>query len=178
MSGFINEKYPVIVVNGKKTVERRRLTILHELAHLLFNEYFSKDVSEYNKETYCNAFASEMLIPTAVVESVFTREFKEMSLSELCLLQQDYGISIDALVMKAHQLDLISENRYRYYYIRKNQSQSFKDYAEKSRFIEKSTERFESLVYKAVIRDLISESKAAALLKVSVEEVHNNINIV
>ena len=178
LSGFINEKYPIIVVNGKKTVERRRLTMLHELAHLLFNEYFSKDVSEYNKETYCNAFASEMLIPSVVVESVFTREFKEMSLSELSLLQQDYGISIDALVMKAHQLDLISENRYRYYYIRKNQSPSFKEYAEKSRFIEKSTERFESFVYKAVIRDLISESKAAALLKVSVEDVHNNINIV
>ncbi len=178
LSGFINDKYPVIVANMNKTAERQRLTMLHELAHLLYNQYFSADLSELEKENLCNAFACEMLIPQSIIETTFSRNRKGVSLSELCPLQQNYGVSIDAIILKAHQLDVMSENRYRGYFIRKNQSESFRKYAEESRFNEKSTDRFEAMVYSAIAQDLITESKAASLLNVSIDDVRNKLNIV
>jgi Zn-dependent peptidase ImmA (M78 family)/DNA-binding XRE family transcriptional regulator len=178
LSGFINDKYPVIVANMNKIAERQRLTMLHELAHLLYNQYFSDDLSEHDKENLCNAFACEMLIPQSLIETTFKRNRKGVSLTELCPLQHNYGVSIDAIILKAHQMDLMSESRYRGYFIRKNQSDSFRRYAEDSRFNEKPTDRFEALVYGAIAQDLITESKAASLLDISLDEVRNKLNIV
>jgi len=177
LSGIINGKYPVIVLNAKKTVERKRLTALHELGHILFNEYFASNLSEHDKEKLCTAFASEMLIGTSIVASVFGANRKEISLNELLPLQQDFGVSIDAIVAKAFQIGLMSESRYRGYFIRKNQSPSFKDFAEKNRYDEKPTQRFESLVYCAMARELITESKASSLLGIPVSEVRNGLNL-
>lgn len=177
LSGIINEKYPVIILNANKTVERKRLTALHELGHILYNEYFAPNVSDHDKEKLCNAFACEMLIGSSIIASVFGSNRKEISLNELIPLQQDFGVSIDAIVMKANQIGLLSDSRYRGYFIRKNQSSSFKNFAESTRYVEKPTQRFESMVYCAMARELISESKAASLLGIPVSEVRNGLNL-
>jgi transcriptional regulator with XRE-family HTH domain len=81
VSGIVNDITPVIVLNSTNThIERRRLTSFHELSHLLFNDYFSTNLTEHQKENLCNAFANEMLLPSAVLLSQF--EGKNRSLMQ------------------------------------------------------------------------------------------------
>lgn len=177
LSGIINGMYPIIVLKDQ-LCERMRFTALHELAHILYNNYMSTELTDHDKENLCNAFACEMLISSARLSAVFAANRDRISLSELYPLQQDYGISIDAMIIKAYQLGLMSYRRYTGYYMRKNQSKSFHDLAEKNRFCEERTQRFESMVYCALAQELITESKAAALLNKSVSDIHSNFNLV
>lgn len=178
LSGVINGQFPIIVIKRNSMIERQRFTSLHELAHVLYNNYMSEELSEHEKENLCNAFACEMLIGSDYIRMVFGNNRNRISLSELYPLQQDFGISIDAMVIKAHQLGLMSDSRYTGYFMHKNKSQNFKILAETSRYEEMTTHRFESMVYSALTQELITESKAASLLNKSVSDIHNNYNLV
>lgn len=178
LSGTIDGKFPVIVLNKNKSVERRRLTALHELAHILFNKIFNPELSEHQKENLCNEFSSEMLLSGDLLVKVLGEKRREISVPELQPLQQNFGISIDAIVVKAHRLEMISESRFRGYFIRKNTNPKYKELVEKSLFLEIPTNRFQTIVYKALAQGLISTSKAAYLLDKPVNEVSENFNIV
>ena len=178
LSGVVNGKDYIVVLNKNQIhVERRRFTALHELAHLLYNKRFSPELTLREKEKLCDAFASEMLLPTSVLQSVFSPGEK-ISTSELRQLQLVYGISIDAIMHKLKELDIISESKYKTYCIRKNQSEALKDYVEKSLYNEACSSKFEMMVYAAAAKELISTSKAASLLHSSVSTVRRNLNVI
>ena len=178
VSGVVNQDTLIMVLNTEvDMIERQRFTALHELAHLLFNKYFDKSLTKNEKEKLCHAFANEMLVPSEVLRKIFG-EKKRISLEELIFVQQQFGISIDAIMHKLKELDIVSEKRYRTFNIRKNQQPGLKEKIEQSRFEEIKTPRFEAMVYGALAAELITESKAASLLKVPIETVHENLTLV
>lgn len=177
VSGRVNNDNLIMVLNTKvDMVERQRFTALHELAHLLFNDCFDSSLSPLEKEKLCHAFANEMLIPGKVLRHFF-QDKKKISVEELVYLQQQYGVSIDAIMHKLLDLDIISEKRYRTYNIKKNMTPGFKDKVEKSRFEELKTPRFEAMVYGALASELITESKAASLLRQPLDFVRQNLTL-
>lgn len=178
LSGTVDGKFPVIVLNKNKSTERRRLTALHELAHILFNDSFDKSLSEHQKENLCNEFSSEMLLSGDLLVRILGEKRREISVLELLPIQQNFGISIDAIIVKAFKLGMISESRYRGYFIRKNANPNYKNLVEQHLFNEIPTNRFQTIVYKALAQGLISTSKAASLLDKSVGDVVEDFNIV
>ncbi len=179
LSGVVNGKYPVIVLNRNiSQSERRRMTALHELAHILFNQCFDPLLTTRQKESLCTVFANEMLLPSSVFLKVIGANRKDISLNELIDLQIIYGISIDAMMMKAKELNVITEQRCRTYFIKKNQNEVFRNMVVDSRFDEPGSNRFLSLVYKAVASEFITVSKAASLLSSTMENVRNQLNLV
>ena len=163
---------PVIVINRNMTSERKRITIFHELGHLLM--HCAEGVDE---EKMCNIFANEVLIPSDKFKSLLGASRHDISLVELQAIQREYGISVDALMAKAAQLNIITNNRYTSYYKKKNVLPAFKEAVEASHYPMEHTNRFERLVYRALASEVISTSKAAALLDISVNEVRNNLNL-
>ena len=163
---------PVIVINRNMTSERKRITIFHELGHLLM--HCAEGVDE---EKMCNIFANEILIPSDKFTSLLGASRHDISLVELQAIQREYGISVDALMAKAAQLNIITNNRYTSYYKKKNALPAFKEAVEASHYPMEHTNRFERLVYRALASEVISTSKAAALLDISVNEVRNNLNL-
>lgn len=163
---------PVIVINKNMSSERKRMTIFHELGHLLM-----KCASGVNEEKMCTVFANEVLIPSKKFTSIIGESRHDISLVELQAIQQEYGISIDALMAKAAQLNVITEQRYITYHKKKNKIESFKEAVERSRYQMEHTNRFERLVYRALASEIITYSKAAALLDISVNDVRENINL-
>ena len=163
---------PVIVINRNMTSERKRITIFHELGHLLM--HCAEGVDE---EKMCNIFANEVLIPSDKFKSLLGASRHDISLVELQAIQREYGISVDALMAKAAQLNIITNNRYTSYYKKKNALPAFKEAVEASHYPMEHTNRFERLVYRALASEVISTSKAAALLDISVNEVRNNLNL-
>lgn len=59
-----------------------------------------------------------------------------------------------------------------------NQDAILKKFVETSRYQETMTNKFETLVYAAVAKELISTSKAASLLGVSVGTVRKHLNVI
>jgi Zn-dependent peptidase ImmA (M78 family)/DNA-binding XRE family transcriptional regulator len=178
VSGTVNDKVSIIVLNSNREhVERRRFTALHELGHLLYNGRFSGDLSLREREKLCDAFAGEMLLPSSNLQGIF-RPGDKISASELRQLQMMYGISIDAVMHKLLELGIVSDSKYKTYCIRKNQNPDLKKFVEASRYKEAITNKFETMVYAAVAKDLISTSKAAALLQNSVGVVRKHLNVI
>lgn len=164
LSGTINGDNPFIVINSnpdKNHIERRRLTVMHELGHLLM--IFDDCVPDKERESFCHTFANELLFPTRA----FTTKLPigmPINLLTLRPLQLEYGLSIDALMKKAQETGLISKSQYTYYNIKKSQV-SFREAVTQSLFLEAPIyDRFASLVLRAYSLKLIDISKAKSLL--------------
>ena len=158
-------------------VERRRFTALHELGHLLYNHRFAPNLTTREKENLCNAFASEMLIPSQNLRAIFSPGEK-ISTYELRQLQLVYGISIDAIMHKLNEIGIISDSKYKTYCIRKNQNEAMKKFVEESCYKEDLSTRFSMMVYAAAAKDLISISKAASLLNIPIITVRKHLNVI
>lgn len=162
--------------NLVSNIERERFTIAHELGHLLLN--IPDTTNKKQVESLCNSFASEFLLPSQKLFELLGENRKNIALQELKNIQSLYGISVDAIMQAARDLNVITENRFKTYHILKNKGVINKAYVDKSIFEEKGTDRFENLIYRALSSDMISISKAAYLLNKSVNEVSENITYV
>jgi Zn-dependent peptidase ImmA (M78 family)/DNA-binding XRE family transcriptional regulator len=168
LATFVNDKFPVIVVNGNFPVERKRFTLLHELGHLLLN-LINCDLKE--EENYCNKFASEFLFPKKLVIKEFGVKRDLISLNELIEVQKKYGISIQAIVYRLVDANIFTENKKTEFYKKINFNPSLKREVNLSRFqTPEESNRFEQLVYRALSQEIISISKASSLL-------NQNINL-
>ena len=104
--------------------------------------------------------------------------FVIISLNELRAIQSNFGLSVEAQLFKAKQLNIISDSRYKYFCITKNQNPAFKKLVERSTYHEEQSTRFESLVYRALASELISYSKASVLLNESIDVVREQLELV
>ena len=160
LSGWAG-KIPVVVVNRRFPADRKRLTALHELAHLILE--FAKDrFTPKEIERLCHCFAGAALMPKEVFLAEFGGKRDAVSWNELFELKRDFGISIAATMARARNLGLITEN----YYIRFNVALNTKGWRnpEPVQFPgQEQSNRFEQLLYRAASSELVSLSKAASL---------------
>lgn len=163
----------VIVLNKNFPSERKRLSLFHEVGHKVMK--FQEGVDE---ERLCNIFANEVLLPTEVFIGKIGRIRKDISLVELKDLQRQFGISVEAMMVKARQAGVISQNRYVSFYKYKNKSKRFKEEVESSVFEKECCQRYERLVFKLLANEVITESKCASLIGCSIQEVRENLNLV
>lgn len=162
LSGWANGKIPVIVVNTQFTIERIRFTALHELGHLLLN--FNENLDQKTIERYCHRFAGAMLIPRETFFKELGDTRKRISISELIAIKETYGISIQAIMARAKNLDILPEPRYISFRLWINESEDRKKEIGLGSFIGKEqSSRFRQLLYRATSEEIISMSKAANL---------------
>ncbi|WP_143961239.1 helix-turn-helix domain-containing protein [Litoribacter populi] len=153
---------PLIVLNKSKLdakLDRKRFTALHELAHLLLDV---NGLPEKQKEKYCHAFAAAMLLPAETMKKELGGKRTKLSIHELSAMKQQYGISMQALVYRANNLGLISENYLKQFYVVFNQLGYRVNEPVEYEGVEHSN-RFSQLLFRALAEEFISMSKAAAL---------------
>ncbi len=176
LSGIVGDSKPIIVLNKNFPVERKRFTAMHELGHLMLN--FDESLPQKDIERFCNLFANEMLISQDVFKRILGISRHDISLNELRAIQSNFGISVEAQMFKAKQLEIISDSRYKYFCITKNQNLAFKEQVEKSTYHDEKSGRFTSLVYRALASELITFSKASELLNESINVVREQLELV
>ena len=157
----------VIVVNKNVNIVRKRFTALHELAHLVLT--FPDSMDDKQKELLCYTFAGAFLFPEEVFKDEFGKKRTSILLNELVLLENYYGISVQAIMRRAHGLQLISDSKFRDYQAWLSKSGNKKKELGSFRGGE-TPMRFRRLVYKALSEDIITYSKAAALFGVPQSE--------
>lgn len=169
LATLIDDQYAVIVVNKNFPIERKRFTLLHELGHLILD---IADCDDKEEEKYCNQFAAEFLFPKSSVLKEFGYKRHSISVRELIETQKKYGISIQAIVYRLVDLNVISKQRQQSFYKRINFEKDLKESLKKERFDSPEfSHRYKQLVYRAYSQELISGSRTANLLGKNINEV-------
>lgn len=172
MATYVNNKFPVIVVNGNFPVERKRFTLLHELGHILLN---LQECSSKQEENFCNKFASEFLFPKKMVIKEFGGKRDRITLTELIANQKKYGMSIPAIVYRLVDAGILSKQRHTHFYKKIRFNPSLGREVNKTRFqTPENSSRFEQLVYRALAQEKISFSKASSLLNKNIEDIRES----
>lgn len=170
LSGWANQHIPIIVLNRNFTVERKRFTALHELGHLLLN-FNNEMVNHSDEEKLCNRFAGVMMLPRETLFNELGQKRSSISINELIYIKESYGISIQAIMARAKDLNIISNDQYVRFRIKVNQDQNLKKEIGYGEY--KGTEhsyRFKQLLYRATAEEIISMSKAASLANVKLAQ--------
>lgn len=101
---------PIIFFNRHLKGDRRRLTIAHELGHLIMHiRRILPESRDLEDEAF--RFATEFLVP----ESEFSKSFnKKLDLATLANLKRYWHVSMRSLIYKAEKRGLITSNQSRY----------------------------------------------------------------
>lgn len=154
---------PVIVVNQTHTLERRRLTMAHELAHRMF-----RSVEDVDPEKAANRFAGALLQPADHVRREVGQHRNGFGVPELLHTKRIYGVSAAAMVVRFRDLGIISQERMAYIFQtvgrgwRTSEPEPIEAPDELGTL--EAPRRYERLCFRALAENLIDLSKAADLL--------------
>jgi Zn-dependent peptidase ImmA (M78 family)/transcriptional regulator with XRE-family HTH domain len=165
---------PVIVVKKSAWSERKRFTLAHELGHMLM-----ECAEGVKAEDAANRFASAFLMPVEALWREIGKHRTSISLGELLALKQLFGASIQAITYRCHDLGIISDSTYRRLFQIFNENGWRKPpYQEPGEInpAEEEPRRMERLCFRALAEGLVSESKAAELLGISVRELSRRMD--
>lgn len=167
---------PVIVVNNRFPLERRRLTLAHELAHRLID---TDSLVDRDEEKAANVFAGAFLMPRDHLLREVGKHRHALGYRELIDLKRLYRVSGAALLMRLRQLGVIDESImvYAFQTIARGWRSDEPEQVEPAgeRGTRERAQRFERLCYRALAEKLISLSKAAELLRQPVPDVEEGL---
>lgn len=101
---------PVIVVNKKHSLERRRLTLVHELAHRLL----CIPGDEKATERAANRFAGSFLMNRAHLDGLIGRPRRSFGSREVLSLKKIYRVSAAAMWYRIMQVGYVTKSQYEY----------------------------------------------------------------
>jgi Zn-dependent peptidase ImmA (M78 family)/DNA-binding XRE family transcriptional regulator len=110
MSILASSKFPIVFSNKRSLGDRQRFTLAYELGHLVMhlqtNPTFTRDISHE-----ANEFAAEFLMPEKDIKS----DFKDgVTLNILADLKRKWKVSMQAILYRANDIDVITDNQKRY----------------------------------------------------------------
>lgn len=98
---------PLIWVNSRKPLDRVRMSIAHELGHLILHE--EEPVDHAKAEKQADAFASAFLMPRADFRSECP---SRLGVPELIELKRRWRCSMVAIIRRAHDVGKIDQQHY------------------------------------------------------------------
>lgn len=156
-SCWVNGQIPVIAYNVNAPGDRQRFNLAHELGHLVLDADPPVDV-----EKAAHRFAGAFLVPAEAVHVELGRKRSDLSLDELLLLKNEYGVSIQAWIRRAFDLEIIDRDTYNTLFRRLSQ-RGWRTEEPGSVSLEKPR-RLRLLIHQALAERLITPSYAATLL--------------
>ncbi len=172
------EAGPVIAIASwlNSNVLRKRMTVVHELAHVVLT--LAEKLAEKDEEKLISRFAGAFLLPADSFREQFGRHRSAITLEELIQLKVFYGVSITAIMMRAWQLGLISAAVHNRFWsewgMKWRQAQC--EPGDDACPLHETPQRFRLLVHRAAAEQVISLSKGATLLGVTLGEFRDELS--
>ncbi|MBN2264865.1 MAG: ImmA/IrrE family metallo-endopeptidase [Candidatus Aminicenantes bacterium] len=166
---------PFVAVSVDFPADRIRFTAAHELGHILCGFPSPEDSGgSRGAESECHAFGAAFLLPRAALERTFTPARRKVTLGELGEIKSTYGISLQAIMYRAHALGFVGDRRLRAFRetIKARGWTVEEPVAYDGR--ERAT-RFRRLLHYAVAAGIMDVSRAAGLAGVAAEELAKEI---
>lgn len=163
LSTFSETRQPIIFLNKRRTSDRIRFNLAHELAHFIL--HWGMKVSEdRDVEIEANQFASEFLMPTRDIEQYLTR----LNLDKLAELKRYWKTSMKSIVKKAYALGTMTKDQY--YYLNKQFNYLGYSRGEPELFQTEKACLFSEILDLYLTELNYSKEELSKLLKVSVHE--------
>lgn len=103
-----NSTIPIIIISKDKPGDRLRYSVAHDLGHLAM---VHPNMFRAEEEREAGRFAAELLLP----EKAMRREIlPPVTLSSIAVLKPRWGVSVQALIRRAYELNIVTERQYRY----------------------------------------------------------------
>jgi Zn-dependent peptidase ImmA (M78 family)/transcriptional regulator with XRE-family HTH domain len=155
---------PVIALNDSDTGERQRLTLAHELGHLVLA---IADGAMAEKAAF--RFGAAFLMPAEFLRAEVGRKRRAVSLAELLQLKRIFGTSVQAVAYRLRDLGITAESAYRQMFDRFKQLGWMQPpYPEPHPMPKVEPQRFRRLCFRALAEGIVSETAAARLMDMSV----------
>lgn len=156
---------PVIVVKSDIPGDRQRFNLAHELGHIIL-----RFKAELDEEAAAHRFAGAFLVPQETARRELGSERTNISIFELRTLKIKYGFSMQAWIVRAKDLNIISAAEtsriFRWFSVNKFRKE---EPCEPIPF--EKPQRMDRLVFRALAEQMITTRRASELLKRSVEEI-------
>ncbi|MGH9223535.1 MAG: helix-turn-helix domain-containing protein [Acidimicrobiales bacterium] len=177
-----------ILVNLEMTPGRRRFTLAHELAHALFhssdNRYLVSTAAKPPRERFADAFAGEFLMPTEGMRRVMEEQGFGPRIddpTEVIHLQRFFNVSYVTALVRLRQAKLLSQAKLDTFKLIRpvllarslGYDIAEEEYSPRPDMwrLERFPQRFRRLLRQAVRRCVISVPSAAALTRLSIDEI-------
>ncbi len=109
LSGIANKDVRFVIVASNVSADRMRMNLAHELGHIVIK---STEDEKFD-EKIAFRFAAALIVPRSVMFERVGRSRQTVSLQELILIKEEYGVGIQALIRRCFDLGIISEWTYR-----------------------------------------------------------------
>ena len=157
LSGWANQT-PVLVLNAAVPPDRLRLNAAHEIGHLVMES--TGDAKQ--DEQFAFRFAASFLVPAEAARHELGTHRRGLTLEELGLLKQRWGLSMQAWIRRARDLEIISNDMYGRLNIQFRQAGWHRD--EPFRYeVSESPALFQRLVLRALSEKMITLGEADLL---------------
>jgi Zn-dependent peptidase ImmA (M78 family)/transcriptional regulator with XRE-family HTH domain len=158
----------VIVIKRSTWSERKRFNLAHELGHMVMSV-----TGRIDGEKAAHRFAGAFLMPADVLRAEVGASRSSLSLGELVVLKERFGVSVQALTFRCKDLSIINQAAFSKLFAtfteRGWRSFPYEEPATMKPELEEP-KRFERLCYRALAEGVIGESRAAELLGISARE--------
>ena len=106
-----------VVCHRGRSGDRQRLSLVHELAHLALDvdEEGSKEGFDEEKAAY--RMGAAFLAPAGPLLRAVGQRRRSLRIEELLMLKRRYGMSVQALLYRLKDLEVISQNQFRGWFI-------------------------------------------------------------
>ena len=163
--------YPVIVAQKNVPGDRIRFDIAHELGHFLIRT--PETGTKRERERPAMKFAGAFLVPATVVRQELGSTRSQITIEELAILKAKYGLSMGGWLFRAKILGIITEFQ-AVHYFRMFQKLGFRLKEPGDQYPPEESTRLERLVMRAHSESLISESRAAEILGVTINQLRKD----
>lgn len=107
----------MILGSDKQSAVRSRMDCAHELGHIILHSHLTKQEVKENHniiEEEAKKFASAFLLP----ENSFSNDLYSVNLDSFIYLKEKWKVSIAGMIVRAHNLKLITDEQYTYLFKR------------------------------------------------------------
>lgn len=167
MSAIVNDIWPMLIINPDVPVDRLRFDLTHELGHIIMDTYSLGSTKE--EESAAHRFASSFLLPPPSLKKELGTKRHNLSLHELLLLKEKFGISVSASLYAARTHGIITERLF----VKLRKELSIRGWRKKEPDVFCGNEkpaRMRQLLTRAVAENLITLGKVSAFFPDIAEE--------
>lgn len=155
---FLADGVPVIVTKAALPGDRQRFNLAHELGHLVL-----RPENDVDPEAAAHRFVGALLVPAEAARFELGLDRSILEVNELYLLKHKYGLSMQAWIYRAKDLEIITPSTsMRLFQLFRANSWHRKEPGQG--YPPEEPLRMEQLIYRALAEDLLSRSKAQELL--------------
>jgi Zn-dependent peptidase ImmA (M78 family)/transcriptional regulator with XRE-family HTH domain len=99
-----------IAENPDTDGDRQRFNLAHEIGHVIL------EAGDLDEEMVANRFAGAFLVPQELILDAFGVHRSDLSFDELLLLKQSWGVSVQCILHRLRDLEVITQAHYDFWF--------------------------------------------------------------